>query len=109
MRRRRRRSPPRSKPLRPHATAAHVGTAGGTLVCFSSLHLSTPRPLWFHLTLTPLRTPARCTAADGKEDGAATFAAFELSVQKFKVMHPHITKLKSVRTDGAVACARRAP
>ena len=44
-------------------------------------------------------------AADGKEDGVATFAAFELSVQKFKEAHPHVTKLKSVRTDGAVAYA----
>jgi len=44
-------------------------------------------------------------AADGKEDGTATFGAFELSVQKFKEAHPHVTKLKAVRSDGAVAYA----
>ena len=44
-----------------------------------------------------------CAAADGKEDGTATFAAFQLSVQAFKKDFPHVKEIKSLRTDGANA------
>ena len=44
-------------------------------------------------------------SADGKEDGLASFAGFKLAVQKFKADHPEAKRLRSVRTDGAVAFA----
>ena len=40
-------------------------------------------------------------AADGSEDGIASFAIFKLSVEEFKKLYPQVKHLKWVRTDGA--------